>query len=794
MLHMYECIDHSCISIDAVCDGTKDCPNGEDEKCDDFCKHNGYHVGLKDCGKLCPPGVCECDASYFQCKMGGCVQFDRVCDYIADCPDRSDEAYCGKTELHAYKKLSEDFLCGDSITSIAYRLVDDLIPDCPDGSDEKFEIISTQSPKYQKSICNNTHFACHPYHQRCYHSKFKCQYDLDDYLHLKHCRNAAHLVDCRWSVCHNNFKCLNSYCIPLHRVCDKSIDCPLHDDEQDCGELQCPGLFRCKAGVCLHPDLLCDGEENCPIYGDDETYCDQQKCPANCKCSGHTLVCDTILGSLNQQFAKKLIVTGINSIIDGSALEGMSALLWADLSNNSILYLPTEPKTLFRDQNLLFNLDISNNKISHIPHKCFTGLNQLRFINLEGNPITEIGSNVLPQSIHIERLAIQSIQDIRRDSLQGLKNLRTLNINSLNLNYLPYGFFSSMVSLKELSVYASEKVHADLSLFKSIHGLKTLHTNYPQLCCLSDNPDVCKSRGGHARCTSLLQGIHGVLTWCESFHILIFNGLGIFLRFMNKLEPDSVIIFNLHMADFIMALYLVGLSIASVILGETFAINEHHWFRSNWCAVLSILSSTSVGVSNALTMLISVERYRNIRHFSKFHMRSAKTTWLLCWCIWLVFILFSFLPFIVHILLKIPYPVINRYCLQMNFFTDEPPLQLYQFVIHGVLNSIFGIVTSVCYYQIYRSCLHSAKSLEEIGGLKYGQHVRSFKKIPALMVSTNATALALNFVFIASMLPYSIHWSIAKWVMVTILPLNSIINPFVHTISSYTFSHMKFEN
>lgn len=782
MLHTYECLDHSCISINAVCDGVEDCPGGEDEKCDDFCTYDGHYVGLRNCANSCPPAVCKCHASYFQCRTGGCIRFDKVCDQSADCPDMSDEEYCIYTEMHPLKKQPEEFLCRDDSANISSYLVSDLIPDCPDGSDEKFEVSFSQSWKYHKNICHETHFACHPFHQKCYPNEFKCHYDLDDDRHLKHCRNAAHLVDCRWSVCINHFKCLNSYCIPLHRVCDKAIDCPLHDDEQVCGELQCPGLFRCKAGVCLHPDLLCDGEQNCPIYGDDELYCGQQTCPTNCNCSGHTIICDTIQRGFYQQSVRKLIMIGINSLIDGPVLEDMTNLLWADFSNNGILALSGEPEPLFKNQNLLFHLDISNNKISHLPPKCFGGLFQLRYISLRGNPIAVVGADAFYQSHRMVELEMPAVQSIDKDSLRGLDMLTTLNISSTYLTFLPHGFFSPVISLRNLSIQLSKSALVDPLLFKSISGLEQLNTNLPGLCCLSRYPSICGTHSSHYRCTSIVNGIHEIIIWSESIYILVMNGHGIFKRSMSKMGSDTILILNLHMADFLMAFYLSGISAASILMGEPFAINAYQWFNNPWCMVLSVLLSTSYGTSNALTALISIERYLTIKKSSRGFFYS-KTTVAICWSIWFLFVMLGGLPFIMHYLNPSSSPILNQYCLPMNFFISDPPLQVFQYIVHGLMNLFFSLTCSFCYLQIYRHCKACATDIAEMGTACRMNQTKSFYKFPALCMGCMVSSVAVNVIFFVSMISSKNHWKSTSWVIYTVMPLNSLVNPVLHTVS-----------
>ena len=63
--------------IDAFCNGTSECPDGEDEE-------------------LAPQGSC-CPENKFRCRVDGfqiCVEQDLVCDRMEDCDDGEDEGDC----------------------------------------------------------------------------------------------------------------------------------------------------------------------------------------------------------------------------------------------------------------------------------------------------------------------------------------------------------------------------------------------------------------------------------------------------------------------------------------------------------------------------------------------------------------------------------------------------------------------------------------------------------------------------------------------------------------------------
>lgn len=78
----------SCIPESWVCDGVKDCDQGEDE---DHCA-----------AKL----ECRPEDHKFRCRQdGSCISLSFVCDGLRQCPDGSDETICETKDKHASEYL-----------------------------------------------------------------------------------------------------------------------------------------------------------------------------------------------------------------------------------------------------------------------------------------------------------------------------------------------------------------------------------------------------------------------------------------------------------------------------------------------------------------------------------------------------------------------------------------------------------------------------------------------------------------------------------------------------------------
>ena len=580
------------------CDGTFAYHwNENEENCSHACSlHN-------NCATNCTLPDCICAPLYHQCTRGGCVQRSVVCDGVVNCVDDvSDELACNiRSEVTANKKR---------------RIRNEL------------------------SLCNS-------YSSESYPNTEICLLVRDRYGVTKHCPNTEHLHYCADFQCPNHYKCQESYCIPLHTVCDGVKDCPEGQDEDHCTDFTCRGYIRCKGvNLCLHPDYFCNGVIDCPVHSDDELFCDNLLCPNLCKCIGYTISCIevtlTSLRYLSMQAQSKVIIL-IGSVIKRKVIRFNYFQLLQTIDLTRAFFTEDLHPQDFTHMTQLRILDLTNASITLNTESRFTSMNSLRHLYLTRAhaPVLQLDTFELPNLISLQ-LQHSRIHRIENRANCDLTNLKILNISSNNINIIHTSTFLCLGRLDVLDVTHNKIEMIAESAFVGIHTV--WFTSHLQLCCYVSTTTNCKVDYRVMNRTEIsneCQPILMQLTWMRIIYGVLsatstFLSIALIGKVLSKENKSKIATYILAIAcsDTLNGLYLVAVLISDLLnefVVETFFQREHLQNALYYISTMPRVSLITTRLENVLmTIATYVATCHVFRHFET-HIRIARyISWVVC--------------------------------------------------------------------------------------------------------------------------------------------------------------------
>ena len=761
----------------------------------------GFHICKRHLHKV------KSKENTFHCSAGGYISELFYCDEVVDCPnDNSDENHCICTKLqnrsfckHVLDSNNLSLACGPlferthsgdcsvhiTVENIPQKTLDnnetfacatnsnvfssrvnDLIPDCEDQSDEQ-ELMSLLM-NGTKNHCHQMHqTACTPGHSKCFNISDLCTYILDVNHDLMICRNGAHLANCKDFECNAKYKCHKFYCIPWSYVCDGKVDCPNGDDEKSnntCGNLtRCANMFKCKHSkyVCVHLENVCDGRHDCPL-SDDEILCQltHQDCPNSCNCLALSIVCKNATFFMKEKTFWFVSVTMQNTPVyhfqsfvghfQKSVMMKLHHNLLKDICKTNVLMK-------------ISIFDISQNKIILLQNQCFQFMPLLIILKLDSNSVSYIES----------------------EAFCNLNKLRMLDLSNNPLTSLPPKLFAIHTSLVLLFLTNVHFPVAEKEVFKNSE-IEIVVTNYYLTCCFIGQNSLCTGKKpSQYSCGNLLPNeTLSLLYLTVSLLILSLSIASIAVNLQSDRSKHSfvVLVISVNVNDILFCVYVSFVWMSDKHWRELYVAQIEKWQSGVLCMLGCFFSLLFTMLSQCLQLFFSYCRLMIvIKPFTK-QIRTPGYTFkavsTLCVATIVVAALLTF--FIKYFTNRIP----NNLC---SPFIDDTKTNLLTTLLIW-FTAVSQILTLAvlsfmhCWLLVEKSKTErylSAESTKKIKGPNTDTDPNLFLKVQMFVVSLSHMLcwLPASIAYIASSFMTKTPYVLLTWVIVTIVPLSSVLNP-----------------
>ena len=704
---------------------------------------------------------------YFQCQSGGCLHTARLCDGQDDCLYGEDEAICDEIKDRQAGHISLGHLNNNGLPRGGKFLLN------RNFSDEMY-LLNGHSKVFYDFCIPAAELPCMEGYLKCYPVDKQCIYDRTPESLLKYCANGGHLKGCTSQSdvqCSGTFKCYQSYCIPVHLLCDGILDCPYGDDERQCPIEYCHHMLHC-GSMCVHPNEICDGIKQC-ANGEDEMQCGAPTCPESCECLGYSVLCQDAESILftppSLGLIKKLTIKHSWQGYSLKHLSSLSSLLILDLSHSKKQTTVGGELVAFGHMCVLL---LRNNSLDNIVDGFFQNAVNLRELDLSWNPIT-----------HFNEF-----------SIMGLHFLRYLNLSHCYLKTISLHAFSDIViqsldlSKNQLAVLDVYCIHGNTqhiqllivsgNIIESMSHfnkdcVKAVISAQVGFCCLEKVKEYCVSNVDETECSTLMSS---PLFWysCSVTVLIVISNIGAILYNLHLSDPQATLSAMLATVSLVMAIPMYSLIRWHFKYGTEFAYYEYFLPNDLHCKLTYSTLFLSTEISVSIWLLISGYKWYGIAKIKIKISSDVKMCARIC-------------PVVVCLLwFSVIFPFVSR--------TEGSPPDIYECIFGGMgttLLLLFGVTNIIsCLFILgfYGAVLGVVRdSTKLVAGKKHVYD--TFKVLSARVWATMMVSVFCILAPSITMICVSLWGASVQYIsaMQVVFPLQALLYPFLHTFSMPKF-------
>ncbi|XP_053383954.1 G-protein coupled receptor GRL101-like [Mercenaria mercenaria] len=389
-----------------------------------------------------------------------------------------------------------------------------------------------------------------------------------------------------------------------------------------------------------------------------------------------------------------------------------------------------------------------------------------------------------------------SLRKVAENTFQGMSKLQVLNISYNQINTVEGNAFKSLQNLQILDMQHNVISVFGKDSFADLNTLSFLYTDSFMFCCIKpaslDINNCFPSPNDFSSCSDLMRNeVLRVFIWSVAIFAFFGNILSFVFRFLSERDTFKcgygILVTNLSVADMLMGVYLLIVSVADVTYRGRYIWNDVSWRNSTYCSFAGGLAIVSIESSVLLLTMITLDRFKSIKFLSGF---TASYVLVLCAIVWITAIIFAVIPILPLEQMKHyfgeSFYSISAVCLTLPLTTERVFGWGYSAGVLIVFNFLCFVCIAIGQCYIYITVRRTKIMLESPDRRIEFQVSR---KLSAIVIIDFLAWFPVCVFGANALYGGTVSGDVYTWVAVFVMPLKSALNPILYSYS--TFSNSK---
>ena len=445
--------------------------------------------------------------------------------------------------------------------------------------------------------------------------------------------------------------------------------------------------------------------------------------------------------------------------------------------------------TIFAGLTELKILFLTNTKLRSLPTGIFTELLNLKCLLFTGSDIIAIARSAFPKAVYFKQLDINglSLTAVSNSAFCSLYHLLRLNLSDNSLRTIKKNTFDCLENVIEIDLRRNNLRHMESIEFPLQPEILWFDI-FSHCCYFQPGKDMqCRhtemtSSDPTTVCTNILHNSWQLETgyWMMCGVVITLNVASFLSKHISKKRKrDVVFCSHLILSDILIGVYLFTISILNAVhKNNYFSLNDAH-FLYFICPLVGMFPMVSHLMSNTIMCYITVQKLLATKyHFSKKHINvySSSNQHLLLVITWV------FSGSVVMLYLTMTTPD-NAICFAPFYNKKHIGIVVYTICIYIVYGCVTFIASCIMYYHIITYVI----SVEHIR-IKYDKSKSAFhlvrRKAIAVLLCNLISLVSVSALVLGHNLSKSTPDYVDKMLLVCILPMNAIMNPYIYIFMS----------